>query len=560
MTTTTIQLNQGMALLHLAGLYPSLQDVILEQVQNALDSDVRATRVSVTLNYKTRHLSVRDNGQGVSMKKFNEALASVATPGRKGENSLGQFGVGLISPFGKCDWFTFVSCPTPHTNSFQEWTFVTNDIIGQSDNLNIPVRHRPDLTLSEKLQRGQTKVEWRSEMQLFGITTDKAVSEMTMEGLIGSILDRYGLTMYKNKVAISVTFIDVDGVETTKSNITASGYKGEPLEEYVYRDKETDGQVTIRLFLARKTPKGRVGKVHMGVEGSDFRFPFHLFARSTDGLLDGEVIDALKSGLFEGEITTQKGNLHASRRTFVRDDHFLTLCTAIEQWFTEVGKKCQTDLKRELQTQRLQELGLASMSVIEHLVNDPRFEALLRVIKGFHFGNIGCGHTGLPIRGEQDHTAIALHGTEARGRPKKDKGEGREEPEHENLEHHPFTVAGDRGERRKLVRRTSFGLQFSHEAMPGSPRLWELDCEQGILTFNIRHPLWTACDEKSDAAVMRLQEHVTIQALILYSQPETLRVAQRQVLDAAMSPFVSLLIEGDRIRSLGRKSRTPPEE
>src|SRR3989344_3717360 len=119
-THTQIKFNQGRALLHLAGMYPTLLEVILELVQNALDKDVNATRIWIAINYQTRYLSVRDNGAGSSINRFNLALASVAEPGRKGEGSLGQFGIGLISPLGKCNRFTFISCPTPHKSLFQE--------------------------------------------------------------------------------------------------------------------------------------------------------------------------------------------------------------------------------------------------------------------------------------------------------------------------------------------------------------------------------------------------------------------------------------------------------
>jgi hypothetical protein len=551
--STQIKFNQGQALLHLAGMYPTLLEVILELVQNALDKDVNATRIWIHINYQARYLAVRDNGAGVSVDRFNQALASVATPGRKGEGSLGQFGIGLISPLGKCERFTFISCPAPQKYGFQEWTFETQRIVNQRDCLSIPLRARPDMTLDDSV-RGKQNVKWRSEMGLHKFTTDEYISRVPIDTLIGGIQDRYATVMRRNKVVVSIVITDPDGKKEERPNVTAVQFRGRKLTEREVDNRDA-GKTTFRLFIAPKSMKkggGRNGRVQVGVAGNDFRFPFHYFARSAVDLLKEEVITSLSSGLFEGEILSEHAKLHPSRRTFEKDDAFIGFCCAIEEWFNLYGSLHLEEARQSRQEERFQELGLRSMRVLEQLLHDPAHASLLGVIKSFSRGTIGIGHAEVPgrVMGEQDQKALSVDGKPgvARSSNPDTSRDEREKPKDPKPEHTPLTVVGPKGQQRKVVRSDSFGLQFSHEAMEGSPDLWKLDTQNGVLRFNIRHPLWIACDEKSDLVLMKLQEYVTIQALTLQVMPENGRVPQRQVLDEVNHSFVSWLIRSDRAR------------
>ena len=67
---TIIQFNKGQALLHLASMYPTMLEVLLELVQNAIDTDVQANQVWIKINYGTGFISVKDNGKGTSISHF----------------------------------------------------------------------------------------------------------------------------------------------------------------------------------------------------------------------------------------------------------------------------------------------------------------------------------------------------------------------------------------------------------------------------------------------------------------------------------------------------------
>jgi len=541
--TAQIKVNAGEALLHLAGFYPTLLEVVLELVQNALDVDVKAKKIWIRIDYRARRIFVRDNGRGTSVEQFDRALATVATRERKGKDSLGQFGIGLISPLGKCAMFTFASCPTPMRDGYKQWTFESEKIARQGDNILIPVTNRDDL-IFEANRGGHTRVAWRSEVSLHDITTDATISRITMETLVSAILDRYNATMRKMGTIVQIDIVDSDGRQHTRDNITAVEFRGVPLEEIVLGG-EPKGRTTFRLYISPITSNGRKGRVLMGVEGKDFRFPAHYFVRFAVGLLPEEVVTALTSGLLEGEIISQKARLSANRQAFEKDDNLVELCVAIEVWYKTHGKKHVEDARDTRREERFQTLGLRSMKVLEQLLRDPANSALLSVVRSFGNGTVGKGHTEPDeVSGEQGIPSLAV------GNPKSgdaDSGPHRD-PRKDKPRHIPLSVQGPEGKPRRTVKGSSLGLQFAHEAMEGSQDLWKLDVVQGILIFNIRHPHWIACDV-NDSKIMRLQEVIAMQALTLETMPDgAQRKCQRQVLDELNYSMVYWILNADKAR------------
>ncbi len=332
------------------------------------------------------------------------------------------------------------------------------------------------------------------------------------------------------------------------SDVVASEFQGRKLPEVVI-----NGTTLFRLFIARKSKKGgRDGRVLMGTARDDSRIPLHLMLRSTERLLAEEVVTALSSGVFEGEIIAKGVELHPNRQTFVKNDALIELCIAIEEWYQQHGADHFEEAKRGRREERYQALGLRSLEVLEKILRLPNHTHLLEVIKSFGHGTVGSGHTKLPRRQtgkEQENTSLSLDGNPGSPRTKtgEEGGRERQEPTKEKGDHLPLTVAGPKGSRRRVVSRSSFGLQLAHEPLEGI-ELWKLDPEEGILTFNTRHPSWVACEEKNDTAVMRLQEQVAMQALTLQAMPEGGRLIQRQVLDSLTETLVPWILTGDKLR------------
>ncbi|MFA6445964.1 MAG: ATP-binding protein [Candidatus Paceibacterota bacterium] len=540
--TADVGVNVGQTLVnHFAVTYPRIFDVLLELVQNALDE--KAHLIRVFINYKMRIVSVRDDGRGTTIERFNEALKEVATPGKKRKGSLGQFGIGLVSPLGKCRVATFTSCPEPHKVGFHQWTFDTENILARKQNLQIPLKYRDDLSLEESPTNSRFKVDYRSEMRLEDITTDRMTSRVDMDEFVSAVLSRFGQVMRRNKVTLSVKIVDDMGHEKCRDNITAPDFQGNPLPEYKVTEKDA-GRVTFRLFVTKRNSGIRSEGVIVGVEGEQFTFPFHLFSRAVSGVISADAIEALKSGLFEGVIKGQKVKLHSGRQAFEKNDAFTGFCVAIEEWWDDCGSRHAEEVREAMKDSRFQNLGLRSMEVLKHLLSDPRNSLLRDVLKTFSQGTVGTGHTPRPkpwVAGQQGQTSLTIAHPPG-SNDGKCGGQDHKMPMLSKGEHHPLSVAGPEGRRRTIVRNDSLGLQFAHEAMQGSSELWSLDTEQGILIFNIRHPLWVMCDEKGDGPVMKLQEMIAIEALTLLAMPETQHAFQGMYLREMNPVMVSWLL------------------
>ena len=537
-----LDFHMGAAFCRVAGAYPTLLDVILEQVQNALDANAKT--VSVVLNRKTRHIAIRDDGDGVDVETFEQALQRVCLTGKE-RGKLGRFGIGLISPLDKCEEFTFTSGPKGTTGEYREWTFVTDNIRAQEKDVSIPRRQRPELFFIHKKgvsgKQGTKTVIWRTEVNIIKYSADKLISRITsIDALVEAILDRFSATMRKNDVVLNVKFTNESGGNEARDDIRAKLFTGRSLTEVVINEKVV-GRVVFRLYLAAKTAKaGQQGKVIVGEIDNDYRFPFGLLARSANELLSDHVSAALLSGVFEGEIVGENVTLQATRKAFERDDAFFGFCTAIETWFEKHGANHLDEVKERERDKRYQDLGLESLVYLEEMFKSPAFDDLRSVFESFRLGTVGSGQGPREHAvGKQDERSLSTHGPSGEpkspneGEPAKRDRSGAET----DLGHQPFTSAGPKGKQRTLVRRGNSGLQFSYLPMDGSDRLYEFDSRQGVLHFNINHPTWVACDV-SDRKVRQLQESVAIVALTSLGMPDEFGEVMRYGTDVILRALV----------------------
>lgn len=534
-----VNVHLGRALLHIASSYPTVHDIVMESVQNAIDAG--AKHIGIILNRKTRRIVITDDGDGVSIEDFNAALKSVCSSVKQ-VGKLGRFGIGLISPLGKCDHFTFTSCPRAKAQGYVEWTFGTAAIARQGETVEVPSKRRMDLAYKKNAPGMGEKsgsvlyVPYRTRVAIDNYSKDRLISKIgSVDSLIESIFERFGTPMRRNGVLLSVRFTDEHGAVEDRHHVKPLQYTGKALPE-VKIAQEDAGITTFRLFLARKTTKGYLGKVLIGEEDNDYRFPWSSFVH-TQHNLSSEVVEAFSSGIFEGEIVSSNCTLHANRKNFERNDAFIGFCITLEQWFNDFGKEHVAKIKEATEEERYQELGLKSLSVLEEMLKDPRFRDLRDVIHGFKRGTIGAGQTEPDddgILGTQQEPSLTTDSDK-----EKDGGGSGKQPKR-NPENEPFTVTGPRGQRRSIVDNGSLGLQFSHVAMEGSDRLYELDARHGVLHFNIRHPLWVSCED-NDRQVMQLQEYIALTALTHLAMPTEWKEVSEMVLSQTHAPFVYLV-------------------
>src|SRR3989344_771476 len=270
--------HEGEPLLKLAGYYPRILDVLLESVQNCIDKD--AQLIMIGINQKSRQISIRDDGEGVSQHEFEKALTSVSSSIKK-KDKLGRFGLGLVSPLGKCEKFSVTSTPKRDPRGYLEWSSVTDDLRGQDKIAGIPMRTRPDLQFSRgegHNARGTTNVPWRTEVRMEHYTQDRQINRVTIQSLREGIVDRFGPSMRRKKTLVVITITNENGDRNTQE-IRAKEFEGTKLQDVEILERDS-GRTKFSLYLAKKTDKGRRGKVLIGEASNDFRLDFGTFNRS----------------------------------------------------------------------------------------------------------------------------------------------------------------------------------------------------------------------------------------------------------------------------------------
>lgn len=569
-SVTEMDLHKGEAILHLAGTYPELFQVIEEGIQNALDKE--ASRINVTLNRRQRRIAIRDNGQGINAEGFDEVIKSVGKS-VKTAGKLGRFGLGLVSPLGKCDHFTFISCAFPERNSYLEWTLNTKDIKAQANRIAIPRRSREDLAHQDSVDdpiRGKNNVWWRTEVDIYNFIDDGVITNVDIDQLKASVLNKFSAAMLKNRTQIVLNFTDEKG-ELQERKFRGDCFTGTTLPEMVYNLNDC-GEVVFRMYLTTKRQREsrdqrKTGiNIRFGEIGNDYRITFASFGKSvahSDISPESETMDALRSGIFEGEILGEKIRVTKERTYFTRDDALVDFYIAIDKWYKEHGKKYYTKAKSESRDERYQKLGIQSLDSLEKLLKSPEHSTLLTALRQIAAkGTIGRGHTEPANRVVKDEQSSASKATN--GAPDKSKGSGIAKPsrsregQQENQAHVPFSVQGPDGNQRKTVKSNSTGLQFRYDTLVGSRDLWDLDREYGVITFNVTHPDWVMCDT-NDAMICTLQEYVTIQVLTLeLLTDQTSYLVHRRFSDESTSYFLRLMVQ--KGGNLSRKGRQPREQ
>jgi hypothetical protein len=528
--------HEGSILLLVARRYSTLQDVIKELIQNALDAN--AKKVWVDIDLAAHKVVVRDNGEGASQEDIDAAMDAIGESQKRVQGKLGRFGIGAISPVGQCERYFFTSCPKGTGQIFRTWSLIEADIRETKKGLRFPVRERLDLSGPRKAH-----IAWRTEALMEGVTTDSQLSRIDLGLLKQQILANFGRVLRRQKAVIEVKLTDSTGkkfepmtIRYTKSTGTRLPYQ---------RVQQGTVMAGFELIKVDRTPEGYRGEVRFGESGNDFRITLAQFVRNSGTHLSEEARAALSSGLFDGDIVGDAIKLTESRKGFSKNDQLRDFSFAINRWAEEVAKQYMEELKDEKLDLKRQRNGEATMARLRQLFSSDAFAHLLSGFLGHStYGTQGSGHAQTPGKevGEQEDRSRAVDGESREDGEKKHSRKEAGEPSTPRDSHVPTTVVGPEGTKRKVVRNDSLGLQFSYYPS-SSDKLWDLFPQEGRLNFNVAHPDWAACEDDSDAAVQRLQELITIHALVLYSYDSEDWGAWRELLDLTVHPQIVLSIK-----------------
>ncbi len=570
-----IEINKGQNLLRHAEDYPRLIDGINETLQNAIDENART--IWIYVDYRKRILTVQDNGDGASIEKFDRTLVSVCDALQqvtKTSNKLGRWRIGFWWFMNKCQRAWFTSTPSTSAKGYHQYEFDVQAMIRQKE-LEIPngpVANMRYVGFEGVPGNQDIVVPWRSELRIEGFTSDPFINELSVAMIAQEAHAHFGKTMLDKKITIEVEIIDAKGV-SEKRTITPRDFDGQPLELYS-RDAKYAGHFTARIYVANKEKGRRNGQVYIADPRSDYRIAFNDFVKAIRGYewLSAECITALiGSGVFEGEMTADAIKLFKNRKEFQGDRAMQSFCEAINTWYCDVGQRYVNDAREVQREQRYQDLGVRVLTAVRELVKqNTRLQECIKKIK---FGSIGRGHTQYDnSRRTQEQGSLAAtpgilrrHSVATVSKPpsRPAKKSQEETPDYEEAvssgasesapkkNQQAYTVAGPEGKPRKIVRDESLGIQLAYAMKASSRNLYDFDTKTGLLTFNVLHEHWIEC-EPDDYALMRLQEYVAVEALVLQSLPPEWHAVCTEGFKEFLKPYVFMLLNADRLT--GRKA------
>lgn len=511
----------GPVLMRLASsYYKTLLAVILEAAQNA--NDAEATAIFVSINEKTRTVSISDNGRGTSVEGFEAKLLSTCRSA-KSNDKYGQFGLGFISFFGKCERAFFTSCPHPRNRGYVQWEFVTSDAERDDWDGDIPPKVLPDILYAAS-GSGGNKVPWRTELKLVNYTGDARINRIPSAEMVAQeIISKYRTKMIGNDTKLTVIITRRDGKKEKVENMKATPIKGRRLPVVMaIPEPRSAGAVRFELYLAEKgSPVSPEKRVTIGVAGALSRVTADDFVESTKELLKSEVRLALVSGVFEGDIVAARITLDPNRKSFLEDEALLEFCDEIDDWYFTSAKTHFDSAHEETTQKKYQQVSMRVLENLSKMLQDKRFESIRNLL----------GTSARPKKGEPAELASATSASlsvapkSPTASPKKDQPEGmtRDKCAKNGKDKQAAPVAKDvETKARPRTRKEGFGLELVTEPIPMGP-LWELDLSQGLLRFNCLHEDFILIEKGGLRRLQQFKEMLCLLALELAAMPDDWR-------------------------------------
>jgi hypothetical protein len=507
---TVLGVHFGAAVKSIANKYRGIKNVIPEAVQNALDAN--AVDVWVTVNHKNRTISVRDNGDGVSIDEFNAATGQKGKTYKEDDNAVGQFNEGFLSPLGKCDKFTFTSKSKDDNplEPYNRWTLVSKDIF-ESD---VPVELNPE-PIEYRFARNRPKSDgpewanWRSEMKMFKFTTTVPLDE---HEILLECTRKYRGKMLRIGTTLHLTVIDKAGNTVLKRDYKAQKFAGKKLKDW----KKVDGENVTRIELYSSSA---TDKSNPGIRVSSLKRPFDLpvttlLDQETCSLLDHEkdLVSALKSNIFQGKIESNLLVLKSTRDGFEEDDRLLDFLEHLVEWWHEVGKTEYARLQSHESSEIFQNCAKKAQDAFRKLTEDPEIRKLLENLR--RSKPIGIGD-GLIAEADKHGDSVVLTGSEG----------PYETPEPTKRD--PKTPPGKPGGKTwgianggtKAVTVSYRGLIIKESQELDSSTPWQIELASLTVFVNIEHQYYSRCYDvaatKREKAITDYQKKVLFQALSL---------------------------------------------
>lgn len=529
----------GGSLERMVEAYKFAPAVASELVQNSIDTEFGgASHIQIHVDYDKNKIEYYDNGKGLSPETLAAALNTIGKSVKKSDR-YGKFGIGMASPISICSQFKMTTAPSGQ--SYLSVTFnrlkLFNTAEGKFDfpvALVNTISHND--TKTPHHNRWSDVVWWRTAIEMEGLTLDKVKRKFDAEEFKADIQARYSEKLAKLGTSIKV-MVTYEG-ETKEISFKAKLYAGKALPVWE-RNENGAGKVSVTFYI---TPHGYKGAVNVNFRGGDnpSKVPLKMLHLTPFMVnLDPKVKEAIKSGMFQGEVTVEHLKMKVDRNSFEHDDAQTGLKVALEAWYQEIGSKHYENTKARRAATRYQEIGLKVIEKYGDLLSGKEGSLFADVFAKATFGSIGRKHNPVPgktVLPGAMMTAIAVVG-EKKSFPGNVKGGTHTASTNEG--HRPAVAVGPLGQTRQVTKGHSTGFHIMTDDL-GS-KLWHFDPASLCLKINPSHEHFVRV-EKSDAKLNDLFSNIMITSFRVASQPLDFQQAAQLFAEEHMGDWVDNLL------------------
>ena len=548
-TEESVEFHRGEVFLRLARTYNGVMATTLEAVQNSIDAHAR--RIVVGVSHVGHAVFVADDGDGIDPELFGSALKSVGKSVKK--SSIGKFGLGMTSPTTECDTYTLTSWARSD-GIIRRWTFQEKLIAPQHTTLQIPrkiLKRMPAVPRwAVSYLDGEFDVEWRTITVMQGVKRDRATSAFDLDEMALQIRTRFSIVMRETGALVRLILVDADDCVSVR-DVNPTHYQGEPLPEVVYQSEET-GRVVFKLFRAPEVAGRRRGEVMVARQGELTAIPIQNFVRQATARKWGRdlklAFDALRSGFFEGEITCQNIELDVKRTKFVFGDPLEYFYLFIGEWFKTHGHEFFEIEREQTRESRWSQLGADSRRHLRELLARPEHRGLwedaTELLPGLGFDDAEGASEPLDVKSDKPEPSTR--------EPRERRPHVRRTPSESPADKGGLDgEAAEEGGTRRAQKGGRGGIRFQHSPLALNTHLWEFDLSTGVLTFNVKHPVWEQLDEtdgkhlrRNTKWVLDLQDWLVIEvlALVLVHPDQAEFERHRGFIDRQIGVFVDRFI------------------
>ncbi|MBI4020846.1 MAG: ATP-binding protein [Candidatus Aenigmarchaeota archaeon] len=338
----------GNTLLHLAQTYPTIEKVVQEILQNAIDAG--ATQAHVSLDLTECRLRAYDNGSGASKEQMRERVLNIGKP-MKGGDKIGEKGIGNLAPVSLCTRYRMITRPrdAKPRPPFFEFRFDPQDLETQAT-VNFAYADRPDFSFSGRFAESSTFIDV-SGIKPAALQRLRKSPSKAAEALASAVTDAFPAKIKSTGIRITI-------------EVKAAGQDWEveakPVEFPGIRNEihiPTDlGEVVFELYLTlNQVQKPRILIDHQGKQA----FPLQNLEASW-----GDIEEFFGSGFIQGRIRLEFCTLAPDRTRLQMDDAYVHFHNALIKFVETYGTPWLRQVNEDRRAERLSKIA---QEVVERL-------------------------------------------------------------------------------------------------------------------------------------------------------------------------------------------------